>query len=302
MWNWKIMPSLAITNALRLDRLSLGREGVQPVGSPLINANWNNHSMLEKSFNSALVWQANDVNTFRIMAARGIQVPSLIDLGGLILPVQPFGFASGIPSLYPTSVANYEVGWDRKLSLIEAQTRVSVFHEISHDLISSQGGSLFPTSLISIPTNIGSSQATGLELSIKGIFFQNWRWGASYTPETIHDHFSYTLQQILTDYQDTMPVNVVNANLGWSRGPWEIDSYLRYESNFFSIRSNSLNGGSTILVPIKHYTSVDGRIAYKLTKEITVALSAQNIQGVQQQTSAPNIERRVLGTVTIKLS
>jgi outer membrane receptor for ferrienterochelin and colicins len=301
MWNWKILPSLAITNALRLDHLTLGREGVQPPGSPLINANWNNRSLLEKSFNSALVWQANDVNTFRIMAARGVQVPSLIDLGALIIPIQPFGFASGIPSIYPTIVANYEVGWDRTLSLIEAQTRVSVFHEISQDLETSQGGSLFPSSLMSTSTNIGRSEATGLELSIKGIFLQNWRWGASYTPETIHDNFRYPFKQIVVDYQDTLPVNVVNANLGWSRGPWEIDGYLRYESNFFSIRSDAV-GGNTMLVPIKDYTSVDGRIAYKLTKEITFALSAQNIQGVQQQTSAPDIERSVLGTVTIKLS
>jgi iron complex outermembrane receptor protein len=300
MWNWKILPSLAITNAVRLDHLSLGREGVQLAGSPLINANWNNRSLLEKSFNSALVWQANDVNTFRIMAARGVQVPSLIDLGGLVIPIQPFGFSSGIPSIYPTIVANYEVGWDRKLSLIEAQTRVSVFHEISHDLETSQGGSLFPSTILSTPTNIGRSEATGLELSIKGIFLQNWRWGASYTPETIHDNFSYPFQLIVVDYQDTLPVNVVNANLGWSRGPWEIDGYLRYESNFFSIRSDTV-GGNTMLVPIKRYTSVDGRIAYKFTKEITFALSGQNIQGVQQQTSAPDIERRVLGTVTIKL-
>jgi outer membrane receptor for ferrienterochelin and colicins len=303
MWNWKITPSLALTNALRLDHLTLGREGPQPPGSGLTNANWNNRALTEKSFNSAIVWQATDVDTLRVMVSRGVQLPNLIELGGLVYPVQPFGYAGGIPSLNPTIVTNYEVGWDRKLSLIQAQTRVNVFHEISQDLVSLVGGSLFPpTPQVSTPVNVGNSYASGVELSIKGIFLEYWRWGASYTPEVIHDHLNYTLQQALADYQDTLPVNVVNANLGWSRGPWELDSYLRYESNFFGIRSNTLVSNSTTLVRINNYVSVDARIAYKITKEVTVALSGQNItQSSQQQTSAPNVERRVLCTLTVKV-
>jgi outer membrane receptor for ferrienterochelin and colicins len=302
MWNWKILSSLALTNAIRLDRLSLGREGPQPLGSGLTNANWNNRSRLEKSYNSALVWQANSNNTFRIMASRGVQLPSLIDLGGLIFPVPPSAFASGVPTLQPTIVNNYEVGWDRSLTVITAQTRVSVFHENTHDLVSVNGGSMFPTSLLFTSTNIGRSEATGIELSIKGIFLQNWRWGASYTPEFIHDQFSLPFSAITTDFQNTLPVNVVNGNLGWSRGPWEIDSYVRYESNFYGIQSSALNG-NPVLTPIKNYTSVDGRVAYKLTREITFALSGQNLtQNRQLQTSAPEVERRVMATVTIKIT
>jgi outer membrane receptor for ferrienterochelin and colicins len=304
MWNWKILPSLAFTNALRLDHLTLGREGVQPPGSPLINENWNNHSSLEKSFNSALVWQPNDVNTFRIMVGRGVQLPSLIEYGGLIFPLQPFGFIAGIPNLNPTTVTNYELGWDRGLPAIGAQARVSLFHEITRDIVSISGGSLFPSSLLITSGNIGSSRATGLELSIKGIFLQYWRWGVSYTPETIQDNLIMPpLSNTDINYQDTLPVNVVNANLGWARGPWEIDGYLRYESNFYGFQGDVTGATPTVLVPVHDYTSVDGRIAYKLTKEITFALSGQNItQHSQQQTSAPEVERRVLGTVTIKLS
>ncbi|MES2219042.1 MAG: TonB-dependent receptor [Pseudomonadota bacterium] len=304
MWNWKITPTLALTNALRLDRLTLGREGPQPVGSGLTNADWNNRSLLEKSFNSALVWQANALNTFRLMVARGVQVPNLVNFGGFIHPIPPFGFSGGIPTLNPTIVMNYEAGWDRQLTVIDASTRVSVFHETSHDLVSLKGGSLFPTSQIATPANIGSSQATGLELSIKGIFLKYWRWGASYTPMVIHDNFTQPFQQILTDYEDTQPVNVVNANLGWARGPWEIDGYLRYESNFFSIQNDvPPNFNQAILLRINNYISVDARIAYKITKDVTLALSGQNLtQSTQQQTAAPNVERRVLCTLTIKLS
>jgi outer membrane receptor for ferrienterochelin and colicins len=302
MWNWKIVPSLALTNALRLDRLSLGREGPQPLGSGMINADWNNRSRVEKSYNSGLVWQANPNNTFRITAARGVQLPSLTDLGGLIFPLPASNFATGVPTVRPTIVNNYQVGWDRSLTLINAQTRVTVFHENAHDLVSVTGGSLFPTSLLFTSTNIGRSEATGIELSIKGIFHQNWRWGVSYTPEYIHDNFTLPFAAIITDYQDTLPVNVVNGNLGWAHGPWEIDGYVRYESNFYGIQGSALTG-SAILVPVKNYISVDGRAAYKLTKEITFALSGQNLtQSTQQQTSAPKVERRVMATVTIKIT
>ncbi|MES2219044.1 MAG: TonB-dependent receptor [Pseudomonadota bacterium] len=303
MWNWKITPSLALTNAIRLDHLTLGREGPQPLGSRLTNSIWNNRVLVEKSFNSGLVWQANTVNTFRIMAARGVQLPSLLEFGGLIFPVQPFGVASGVPTLNPAIVRNYEAGWDRDFPSIGAQTRVTLFHENAYSLISLIGGSLFPgSSLVSTPTNIGSSQATGLELSIKGVFLQNWRWGASYTPEFINDNFgNFTLSQVGVDYQDTLPVNVVNGNLGWSKGPWEIDGYVRYRSNFYSIRGN-LGNSTKLLVAIKNYTAVDARIAYKITKDVTLALSGQNLtQGSQQQTSAPDIQRRVLCTLTVKV-
>ncbi len=303
MWNWKITPSLALTNAIRLDHLTLGREGPQPLGSRLTNSIWNNRVLVEKSFNSGLVWQANTVNTFRIMAARGVQLPSLLEFGGLIFPVQPFGVASGVPTLNPAIVRNYEAGWDRDFPSIGAQTRVTLFHENAYSLISLTGGTLFPgSSLVSTPANIGSSQATGLELSIKGVFLQNWRWGASYTPEFINDNFgNFTLSQIGVDYQDTLPVNVVNGNLGWSKGPWEIDGYVRYRSNFYSIRGN-LGNSTKLLVAIKNYTAVDARIAYKITKDVTLALSGQNLtQGSQQQTSAPDIQRRVLCTLTVKV-
>ena len=65
-----------------------------------------------------------------------------------------------------------------------------------------------------------------------------WRWGLSYTPEVISDHFSpgFNATTALVDYEHTHPVHVVNANLGWADGPWEVDGYLRYQSQFDSIQ------------------------------------------------------------------
>ena len=34
MWDWKLLPNLSLTNAVRLDRMNLGRNGYVPCRSP----------------------------------------------------------------------------------------------------------------------------------------------------------------------------------------------------------------------------------------------------------------------------
>ena len=306
MWNWKITPTVALTNAIRLDHLALGKEGVQFPGSPFTNSQWNKRAFTEKSFNSGLVWQPSAVDTFRVTAARGVQLPSLLDLGGLVFPVQSVGAtATGTPYINPSVTMNYEAGWDRALRVIDAETRVSVFHQTSRDLIALTGNVVFvpPATLLLLSTNIGRSAATGMDFQIKGHFLRDWRWGLSYTPEFIHDNFNVFFATTDTDYRDTLPFHVVNGNLGWSSDKWETDGFFRYESNFYSVGSSSgVGSGGPILVRIRNYVSVDGRVAYKLTKDMTLALSSQNLlHNNQHQAVTPNVERRVLCTLTIKV-
>ena len=114
--------------------------------------------------------------------------------------------------------------------------------------------------------------------------------GAELYPEVIEDHFArpYPLALTIVDYQHTNPVHVVNANLGWSRGPWEMDGYLRYESRFSGMQGGNLFDPVGSLVRIPDYVSVDARIAYRITDNLTLAISGQNLlQSPQKQTSAP---------------
>jgi iron complex outermembrane receptor protein len=303
MWDWKVTPSLFLTNAVRLDHLSLGRQGPLPLRFGLTNADWNDRSLVEQSFNTGLVWRPDAADTFRLTAARGVQVPSLLELGGLLLET-PFGIVSGIPTLNPGVVANYELSWDRTLRDGTA-LRLSAFHETTRDIVGLLAGSALSASLVVTPANIGGSEATGLEFALKGRFAKNWRWGASYTPEIIKDDLrpGLTLANTGVDFAKTTPIHVVNANLGWARGPWEIDSYLRYESAFQGIRqaaaSTTINGET--LTPIPDYAAVDARFAYKLSDRLTFSLSGQNLtSSPQRQTAAPDVQRRVIGTLNVK--
>ena len=95
-------------------------------------------------------------------------------------------------------------------------------------------------------------------------------------------------------------MHVVDARLGWSGGPWEVDGYLRYESEFQGIElvDPLLTLGK--LSPIPDYVAVDARIAYQVTDNLTLALSGQNLlDSPQRQTSAAAVERRVLVTASV---
>jgi iron complex outermembrane receptor protein len=299
MWNWNITPEISLTNAVRVDYLMLGRSGSTPPGFGLSNADWNRREAAV-SYNSGLVWRADDADSFRLMAARGVQVPSLVNLGALLLPT-PFGFVSGLPSTSATITDNYEADWERDVPGRNLHLKVGLFHNTSSPTIADNGGQLLSANIISGPVDLGRSTANGLDIEARGAFLSDWRWGASYTPEVITDHFRPGLPVAITyvDFQHTLPVHVVNANLGWAHGPWEIDGYLRYESSFYGIRGGPIITSPATLARIPNYVSPDARIAYRLTQHFTVALSGQNLgQARQIQTSGPPVERRVLVTLS----
>ncbi len=205
MWSWAIEPDLTLTNALRVDALSLGRTGLIPPSVGLTNADWNNRSMTEVSFNSGLVWQLDGGDTIRVTAARGVQLPNLLNLGGLLIST-PYGYAGGNPTLKPSIVMNYGLDWSHDLPAWAAQLQVRAFHQTTSNIVTNFGPIQFPpppSGLITTPANIGRSEATGAEISLKGTFSEDWRWGLSYTPEVITDHFApgFTLLATLVDFR-----------------------------------------------------------------------------------------------------
>jgi outer membrane receptor for ferrienterochelin and colicins len=304
MWQWNIRPDISLTNAMRIDRLQLHRSGFIPPGYGLANADWNQRSLTEASFNSGLVWQRDVDNTFRVTSARGVQLPNILNLGGFLVSVPPYGYASGSPTLDPTIVMNYELGWDHKIDAWNTSLSVRAFYQTSQGISASGGGLKLPAGFIFTAGNIGNSRATGLELSLSGAPTEDWRWGLSYTPEVIKDHFlpGLPLSLTLVDYEHTNPVHIVKANLGWTHGAWEIDGYLRYQSLSDGIQGTGGISSSGTLVRIPDFVSTDARIAYRITEQLTVALSGQNLlQSPQKQTSAANVERTINFTATIGL-
>jgi iron complex outermembrane recepter protein len=300
-WEWQLDPSITLTTAVRLDHWSLGRTGSVPPGYPLTNEDWD-RSQTEPSFNVGVVWQASEVDTLRFLAGRGVQLPNLVNLGGLVLPLPfpPGGFASGVPDLDPTIVENYEISWDRALSSIDAQLRVSAFNGRSRDIVAVTGGARPSEGLFGLPMNIGNSTTAGLEISLHGTLRDEWRWGMSYRGQEIDDDFAAgsSVGVTLTDFENTTPRHVLKANVGWTRDRWEADAYVRYLSRFEGVLGVAIGGAGTAqLVPIPSHAAMDVRVAYAVNDRIAIELSGRNIaSSMQRQTSAPDVERAVFAT------
>ena len=65
-------------------------------------ADYDSTTLTVPSFNSGLVIKATDIDTVRLTAARGLQVPSLFDFG-IQIPLSGLDYV-GSPYLQPTSI------------------------------------------------------------------------------------------------------------------------------------------------------------------------------------------------------
>jgi outer membrane receptor for ferrienterochelin and colicins len=297
MWEWKITPRLTATNSLRIDHLSLGRDGAMITGSPFTNANWD-RSVTPPSFNSSLVWRSDDLDTFRLNVSRGVLLPNLVNLGAFAELLAPANY-TGVPTIDPTIVMNWQGGWTRKIPAMNANLKVTLYHQETSAVVSDVGQVFFtPSGIFVSPANIGDSRATGMDVEIDGKYRDDWRWSLGYSAEVITDRFiNFQFAPIGVDFQHTTPVHKVNASLGWSHGNWEIDGFLRYESSFYGFTSRNFTGA---LARIDDFVTVDGRIGYTLSDGIRLSLSGQNLtQSSQRQTAGPNVERRIFGNLSV---
>jgi iron complex outermembrane receptor protein len=299
MWDWKISPTISLTNAVRVDRLALGRDGSAPDGYPFKNSDWN-RSIPELTFNSGLVWKVLNDDSVRFMISRGAELPSLVLSGGY-LQVTPYVEVTGSPFLHPSPVTNYEIGWDHVMPRPHILLRGSVFDQATASILSVTGGTIVTDSAVyAEPANIGNSDARGVELGLKGAQLKNYSWSLNYRAERITDHLIPSAQNAagFVDYQHTTPVHLLKGNLGWSNKRWEIDGYLQYQTRMLGLQASSQ---AAILAPVPAFLSIDGRVAYNMTSRWTWSVSGQNLTHASQiQTSGPAVERRVLGSLSFQ--
>jgi iron complex outermembrane receptor protein len=280
--------------------------GTPAPGSGFTLADYNDAGFTAISFNTGLVDELTALDTLRLMAARGVQVPSLVDFG----QQEPFGtlgpvVVAGNPDVRPMIVHNIELDYDRTLPAWGSTLRAAVFAQRSDDIISQplsspvefgQGGvPLLPSS------NVGSSSAAGGEIGIKGHAASGWRWNASYAFVATSNHTTLNQGPAPTsaiDHALSAPQHVVVGGIGYSWERLEIDVQARWQSSYQDYRSTA---ASIYLQPVmvNNYLTMNGRIGYRVTDNLTVALSAQQFNTSRlYQTAAPPVERRIIASLT----
>lgn len=304
MWNWAITDKLSTTVAVRQDNLDLKRRGTFPTGYPPVANDYWNRSIKKASYNVGVVYRPTGYDTIRATAARGVQVPTLVDLGAIQVKVVSGQFTIGVignPTLQPTIVTNYELAYDRALPALNAKIGVSVFTQKSEDVKGMPTTSqldIAPTP-ISLPLlsyrNVGDSKMTGFELKASGTLDGGFTWRGDYTRTDVKDRPSagFIPAQRLAAFSQTTPSYRANLALGWARDHWTVDGFARF------VGKSAYYNSASVLNPISAYATVGGNVARELGKGFTVAVSGQNLlKGAQVQTPGLEVERRVLISLT----
>jgi outer membrane receptor for ferrienterochelin and colicins len=308
MWNWQLVPNLALTNAVRTDTLALNYSGTPAPGSGFSLADYNDAGLTEVSFNTGLVYEATEQDTIRLTVARGVQLPSLLEFGQQA-PFGTFGpvVVAGSPSVRPTIVHNVEADYDHALPTWHATLRTALFAQRNDDIISQPFSSAVqfgPSGLpLLLTTNVGSSDALGGEIGLRGQSPAGIRWGASYALVSTTNHTTLNQGPFPTsaiDYAASVPRHVVDGNLGYTWGRVELDLQARWQSSYIDYRGT---GTSIYLEPIevRNYLTMNGRAAYKLTDSLTLSLTGQQFNTSHlYQTAAPPVERQLIVSLTAR--
>jgi outer membrane receptor for ferrienterochelin and colicins len=306
MWNWQITPDLSLTNALRVDDLYLRYSGTPAAGSGFTVGDYNHAGFAVPSFNSGVVFNLTQQDTFRLMVARGVQLPSLVDFG-LQIPFGALGpvVIAGNPNVHPSIANSIEVDYDRALPVIDSNLRAALFAQRNQDLISQPfavspviGPSGLPVLLAS---NVGNSNAAGAEIGIKGHSASGFRWNMSYAFVATTDNTSLNRGFVATsavDYARSVPRNVVIAEIGYTRDRLEIDLLGRWQSSYRDFQTSPV---PFLLQPVEvsNYLALNARIGYRLTDNFTAAVTAQQFNTSRLlRTGGPPVERRVLAGLT----
>jgi iron complex outermembrane receptor protein len=310
MWNWQVSPTVALTNSVRVDHMVTSFSGAIDPTLAYRAGDFDGITFTEPSFNSALVYKPTGLDTARASVARGVQIPSFLDLfpqpndpSFTVGPPNGKTF-QGSPLVKPTVVMNYELDYTRALPELMSKAKAAVFYQTSRELIAVPGdAAVQDANGYNYASNIGSSEAFGGELGLSGASPEGWRWKTGYAAVFIRDNLSVNRGQTIpdssVDNRNGTPVHAVVLGLGRSWGPVEIDLSGRWQSAFDEMRVNDA-GTQLYRDHIDDYFVIDSRLGWDVTDTLRLAVTGQQLNRTKQNVDAgPAVDRRVFGTITV---
>ena len=300
IWDWQIAPYLDFTNAVRLDHMVLHDTGPLIPSPGRSRAIYDATTITEPSFNSGLVIRLSEQDTARITAARGLQLPSLLDFA-VQVPIGSINYL-GSPSVLPTAIWDAELAYDRHIRALDSVLTTSIFWQRSTDLIAnpSTGSVIEVNGQTDYETsNIGSSYELGVELGLRGKSNSGFRWNVSYAYSTIHDDITAGVANLpvaLGSYDSGTPLSRVILGGGYSSGRWEFDVQSRFQSRYLDYMTGP-HGLETVI--INKYVTANARVGYRPCNHLTIAGTVQQLNAARQvETAGDYIERRFIVSAT----
>ncbi len=303
MWNRQLNSDWSLTVAGRYDQLELQREGAVDPFYLYTQADYD-RSIEEFSYNASLAWKVDQMSTLRLSAGRGVQAPTLIELGFTLSSAvnTPFGLMNvpfeGNPNIDPTIIDSYEIAYDRQLSP-NMTLRTALFHVETSDIKGFFGSTpdwIDPTSMPPLGftfSNQGDSSMTGFEASLEGESGP-WDWYTGYTYLNVEDDLSVNQAGVTHPImpETSTPEHRFNANLTWTGERWSAGGFFNYVSDTTMPREFAFGLPSS--VDVDAFSSLSFRTGYKISENAEIALTGQNVNYGDSQavTSGPAVETR----------
>ena len=284
MWLWQMTDRLTWTNSLRADWWTTNLRGGGHLVNPYLSIKPSDYDRneVEYSFNSGLLYKASPVDSYRFSAARGLHVPSLVELARVssVTGAETYGN----PNLKTEINTTVEAGYTRDLPEHKMSVTGNVFYEHLDNVISptvhtlgafgGDGGAFADFTF----ENTGKSEAVGMEAIVKGrLLDDKINWEANYSltlpwdsPDGAPDHF--------LDYAHTTPVHKVNLIAGYTYGKWEFnaDAHFVSGSNYYTTTAGDYSSARRV-ARLDDYVTLNGRIGYKPYEKTTIALEGYNL-------------------------
>ena len=342
LWDYTVTPKVSTSVALRFDHFDLDKDGatndifVNPAGGFPLNTPGITEEDLDRiqlnefSYNLGAVYEATEKDTFRVTAARGVDLPSFTEFGLQFLsttggvatnPALGLGGAPaltfiGDPETDSSIVHNFEIGYNRDIEKINGALNASIFYQYNDDMQAfgaefqdASGGGGFDISDSTI-SNIGDSEAYGIELGLEGKYQEKVDWAFSYAYIEIEDDLdNFGNNPVNTDsfsspaqYEDSVVNHTITAHLGYTLNDWRFDLFGQYLTSFDDQQENVANGNSLEgeQLEIDDEFILNANIAWDVTDNLTWSVSGTSIAGDTEQTSRGEIETLVYTTIGIK--
>jgi outer membrane receptor for ferrienterochelin and colicins len=282
MWDWQLTDNIDVTNAARVDRLSLHRSGPFLALNPQTNDDYDQTNDYY-SYNSGIAWKETPHDTLRASTARGVELPSLYEYS-MNFTLGPVALV-GNPRAKPLMLTHYETAWDHNFESLPLSSTLTYFHQHLGDV-----------KYAALTTdNVGTSDSNGVTIALKGKQPSDFRWDVSYTYQTIQDDFNVPFR----NYTDANPQHLAKAHAGYTLDKWDFDGYATYVSATSNFDTTGLFLAA--MRPFDSYITTSARIGYDITDDTTIALAGQNLQAsTTSQNSGFDVERTVYLSVEKK--
>lgn len=316
LWDWRISDHLNTSAAVRYDYFRLEpdagfissaiRGAYAGFGGTLpFSTNDYYQEFREVSYNLGAVYY-DEANKYYASVARGVDMPSFVEFGLQFFVADPDGAPAnpaasamtvlGDPTLQPSIVHNYELGYDRQIASWDSVARASIFLQTSEDMQSYAARFNDAVALDeSFIGNGGDSTMYGFEVGLDGDLNESWDYFVNYAYIEVQDDINRASRTTTplsspTAYEDSTANHVINGHLSYKARDWRANVFAQYTTSFDELFANNTPNSSYSLNRVNDTVIMNANVAYDIGDNVTWYVSGTNVLGTNAQTAPVDAE------------